>query len=150
MAELIGGIIDLFSRSGRTGARSAIGLGAVLVPFGLWLFFNAAGPDHVWPIMLFVTVLGVALVGMGLGALFGNQGRLDAAITGGIDTAASNNQAGRASAELARVPFGACSDCRCVIEDAPNLDRCPECFSLAGWVYVAQEADRSRAVATLS
>ncbi|EDM76654.1 hypothetical protein PPSIR1_18332 [Plesiocystis pacifica SIR-1] len=150
MGELVSGLIDLIRAGGKAGAVSACVLGLLLIPLGYFLFAYAAGPGAVWPIMLGVSILGLGCLGLGLGALFGNQARLDAAMDGGGTIARANFAEARLRAETAKVPFGACGDCGHVVEGGPAYDRCPNCFSVPGWVIVENEDERGRAISSLS
>ncbi|NVB41166.1 hypothetical protein G6O69_25225 [Pseudenhygromyxa sp. WMMC2535] len=150
MGELVSGLIDLIREGGKAGAVVACVLGLILIPTGYFLFAHAAGPGAVWPIMLGVSVLGLGCLGLGLGALFGNQARLDAALEAGGGVARADFADARLRAEMAKVPFGACGDCGYVVEGASAFDRCPNCFSVPGWSLVEEEDERGRAISSLS
>ena len=149
MGELVSGLLDLLRSAGKVGGYVSLAIGLVLIPAGYYLFAHGAGPGRVWPIMLGISVVGLASLLMGLGVLFGNQARLDAAYEGG-DIVRADFAEARAAAESASVPFGACGDCAHVQEGALAFDRCPNCFSVPGWLLVEQESERGRALSSLS
>ncbi len=149
MGELVSSLIDLIRAGGKAGAVSACVLGLVLIPTGYFLFAYAAGPGAVWPIMLGVSVLGLGCLGLGLGALFGNQARFDAALGDRAITRADRAQA-RLRARAATIPFGTCGDCGHVVEGGGAFDRCPNCFSVPGWLLVEHEEERAQAISNLS
>lgn len=149
MGELVSGLLDLLRAAGKVGAYVSLALGLVLIPLGYYLFAYGAGPGAVWPIMLGISVLGLGSLLMGLGVLFGNQARLDAAYEG-EDIVRADFADARVAAESANVPFGACGDCGHVQEGALAFDRCPNCFSVAGWLLVEHESERGRALSSLS
>ncbi len=137
-------------------------LGLALIPTGLWLTFVMPGEapldaaplvhaeegDRLFlPIMLGVSVVGLALSGLGAGALFGTQGRMRGLFqrSSSVATQTAEEQA-TVSAEL---PFWVCGDCRVVEPGASITARCTQCGSVSSFVQVESDADRQMARSVL-
>jgi hypothetical protein len=122
----------------------------VVVTGGFFLVLGvgaAASGRELFKVGLAVIGLGVACVALGLGALFGAQARLTAAMHA-PGTPARDRLAERAQTES--LPFWVCSDCRVVSPGISDTPRCQRCLNAAAFVQATTEADRGIAVACLS
>lgn len=146
-------LLAWLSRRGRVGGTILVVLGLGLIGFGV-VFTCGLGEDGdlatrsgrglLGP-MLVVGVVGLLLLGLGGGALFGAQGRMAREI--GEDRPLQPRANPRAVAQQQPVPFWVCSECR-VVE--PGLSGCcTACGKTVSYVQVTREDERSIAVSSL-
>jgi hypothetical protein len=137
--------VELIQRGGKPAGAVAIALGLALVPCGLWLTFGLLGPDHYWPIMLSVSVLGIGLAVAGLASFVGTRAKLS-----DFDLEASPTSVPNVSVMSATIPFWVCGHCKIVRESVSAMARCDQCGSVGDYMTVESEADRKLAAGLLS
>lgn len=140
--ELLMWPVELIQRGGKPAGVVAIALGLALVPCGLWLAFGFLGPDHYWPIMLSVSVLGIGLAVAGLASFVGTLARL---AEFDVDAPAPNGWVMSAS-----IPFWVCGACKIVRDGVSSTARCDQCGSVVDYMTVESEGDRKLAAGLLS
>jgi|GEM_PF-1979620 len=163
MGEFVLALVEFVERRGKPGAVVSIVVGLMLVPVGVWLAFGMLGTapadaeliTHAqegdslsWPIMLVVSVAGLGMIGIGSGALLGTQRRMQAFLDGDAPSPAGSGDLVRTVEESA-LPFWVCGDCRVIEPGVSMTDRCMRCGSIAGFVAVAEDRDRSMASSLL-
>ncbi|MBL9103941.1 MAG: hypothetical protein JNL82_23560 [Myxococcales bacterium] len=154
MSELPG-LFAVLGRRGRVGGVIMVVLGAGLVLVASWLvlglgsagaYRSQAGAGVIGG-GLALGVVGLALLGLGGGSLFGAHGRMDAALAEEPLRRPEPREDPRAVAATAAVPFWICSDCG-VVE--PGLSAsCTRCGNTVGFFQVGSEAERGTATASL-
>lgn len=132
-------LIKLTERTGKTGAVAFLVVGLLLIPLGIYLFQHAAGPGRYWPIMLGFSGMGGAFALFGISRLTGRQRAIDDMID--ADAPRLDRDATLEALATMAAPFGSCRDCGQVTQIDGDPGRCPQCFSIPGWVY-AETDDR--------
>ena len=161
MGDFVLELVRFVERGGKAAAIVVIAFGVVLIPTGLWLTFSLPGvapPDAnalvyaeegerlVWPIMSVVSLVGLAFVGVGAGALFGAQRRVNAFLHG---SSATSDASEIRAVDDAGLPFWVCGDCRVVEAGVSVTRRCVHCGSVASFVPVESDDERGMARAVL-
>jgi hypothetical protein len=145
----------VLSRRGRVGSVVLVVLGVVIIGFGVALIVDVGGAG-IWGVrggasaigvVLALVVVGLVLVGLGGGALFGAQARMARAVAAHPEAPLHPRADPRAVARAEPVPFWICSDCRLV---EPGLSGCCiRCGQTVAFVQVTREDERSIAVSSL-
>lgn len=154
MSELPG-LLAVLGRRGPVGGAVLMVLGAGLLLIAVKLVLGL-GEIHAYETklgagmiggVLALAVVGLVLVGLGGGSLFGAQARVAAALAEEPLRRPEPRDDPRAAARTEPVPFWICSDCR-VVE--PGLSGCcTRCGNTVGFLQVGYEAERGTAVASL-
>lgn len=137
--------VELIHRGGKPAGVFAIALGLALIPCGLWLAFGLLGPDHYWPIMLSVSVLGIGLAVAGLASFVGTHAKLAE-----LDVDSVRSPVPNASVMSASMPFWVCGACKIVRDGVSSTARCDQCGSVVDYMTVESEGDRKLAAGLLS
>lgn len=154
MSELPG-VLAVLSRRGPVGGAILMVVGAGLVLVAVKLVIGL-GEVHAYAwkngsraigVAVALGVVGLVLIGLGGGSLFGAQARVAAALAEEPLRKPEPRDDPRAAARTEPVPFWICSDCR-VVE--PGLSGCcTRCGNTVGFVQVGYESERGTAVASL-
>ncbi len=149
-------MLAVLGRRGPVGSVILIIVGATLIMFAVKLvlglgevgaYASRFGAGVIGGVLA-LGIVGLVLIGLGGGSLFGAQARVSAVIDAEPQTRIEPREDAQAAARAEPVPFWICSECRVVEPGYSGC--CTRCGQTVGFVQVGSEAERSIAVSSLS
>lgn len=148
-------MLAVLGRRGPVGSVILIIVGATLIMFAVKLvlglgevgaYASRFGAGVIGGVLA-LGIVGLVLIGLGGGSLFGAQARVARAMAEHREPKIEPREHPRAVAQTMAIPFWICSDCK-VVE--PGFSGCcVRCGRTVGYVQVGGEDERSIAVSSL-